>query len=106
MTAMEPADCAFPVDGGGYIEISGILVHTGSLRSDSTDLHVDVRESGDIAWSAGDRSGACHLNTHTTARVSLIIGDTPPAPAMLVEGRICDVAVSVSAPLFSRIWIR
>ena len=103
---MEPAECAFPVDGGGYVEISGSLSHTGSLRSDSTDLHVDVRESGDIAWSAGDRSGACRLDTQTTATVSLIIGDTPPAPAMLIEGQICDVVVSVSAPLFSGIWIR
>ena len=63
-----------------------------------------IRESGNIAWSVGSRSSACRMNIHTTSTISLI--DSPPAPSMLVEGEVCDIAVSVSVPLYTGIWIR
>ena len=44
------------------------------------------------------------MNIHTTSTISLT--DSPPAPSMLVEGEVCDIAVSVSVPLYTGIWIR
>ena len=44
------------------------------------------------------------MNIHTTSAISLT--DPPPAPSMLVEGEACDIAVSVSVPLYTGIWIR
>ena len=99
-----------PCPVGGIMEITtrpaGEPVRTmsGRLASDSTHLHVDVRESGNIAWSVGSRSSACRMNIHTTSAISLT--DSPPAPSMLVEGEVCDIAVSVSVPLYTGIWIR
>ena len=80
---MTPIDCAFALDSGGRIGISGdpSLEHAGRLASDSTHLHVDVRESGNIAWSVGSRSSACRMNIHTTSTISLT--DPPPSSSHL-----------------------
>ena len=103
---MRPSDCTFNVEGGGRISITGdpSLTHTGLLASDSTNLHVDVQEVGELTWRTTELSAACVLNTRTTSSTSLI--DTPSAPIMLIEGSVCDVAVRVTVPLYTGIWIR